>query len=366
MIFGSDFVEERLFAEGSDTRRDLIGLGALGSGTLLANHLQRRTGIEHLNQSKEVINNPELNKKVMINLGKKFRKNGGVILNSNNAADVYIQNLIFKDNIKELGSKNGLGFNLDSHAHGTEITSHKDISNLVGAKSKGDLINRINSSDFNKRIFANGNGSLDSKKVDKYYDMLKAVRGNKHVSEKLDRTLKALDGNSAGVINSFIGVDTPGILAHEMGHSYYKGQGKDTLGGIAHKLYHPGQLSKKLGMVTSAITGIRSGYKGEDNESNLSKYGGTVFTGLSEAPRLVSEISANNKGKELLQEAIKEAGGAAEKSVVKGGFRPFKISNKSYLLGAAGAIAGSQALHYGGRLAGKAARSLKGEKLEDR
>lgn len=342
----------------SDSTSALASLAIINRGTSLGN-----IGINFYNSDilgQDVKFDEIANRKILDKLESDFKNSGGILLNRNNKDDLKIQNLIDRNLIKDSNPRNS---NLWSHPDAYVIKDekrHKELSKILNSNSKEELIKNIENSKMFKSAFSSGR-EINSEKVDKYYKLLEEVRGSKEGNSKLKKVINYLDSPAKemrpGIIYQDIGSSVPGTLSHELGHNYYYTTKKNGVGKIAHKLYPYHKYARNLGVLTSTLTGLKSGYNKEENESGLNKYAGTVITGASQIPVLTSELLASKKGNQILEQAIESTGKIVKGKNIKGGKVPYGLSAASYLLGAVGAVTASQGSHYAGKLLGNKIRN---------
>lgn len=196
------------------------------------------------------------------------------------------------------------------------------------------------------------------------------------------RFIESKSGKHKIYINKDTGNNT--ILAHELGHAYYKiGDGKEKFGGRLHEVVRkiknpyvklvkkanesklesltpkeqyelltkePKELRRNVGSAVSGLSGVLAGYKaakekekGNKKKSRLISAASLGIPVLGHVPLMGTEISASKKGMEYLKKA------GATKEQLKG-------SRKSmgYSLGTYGVDVGKNILiNTGGQLAGR-------------
>ncbi len=96
-----------------------------------------------------------------------------------------------------------------------------------------------------------------------------------------------------------------GVLAHEMGHGHYFGEGKKSLGGLLHNPY---LRDPRISTAHSILQGIHSGIKAEKKaaqgkkESKWNKYKSVIIPGIHSAVLIGSEAAASMHGYKKLKE----------------------------------------------------------------
>lgn len=127
-------------------------------------------------------------------------------------------------------------------------------------------------------------------------------------------------------------------LAHELGHRFYREEGRNTLPGMAHKMSGLTVVSSMATPMYGYSLGKRivKGERGEDKKvSNLEKSLPVAIPVIANLPNLASEYSASKKGLEILRKH------GASPEVLGKSRSKYKLALSSYLLGAGRSLAAS-------------------------
>lgn len=268
----------------------------------------------------------EFEKKISSELANKFKKQGKLIDDAKKIGDGATTNQIF---LNEYYKKEG-------------IKSKEDLKKL------SSILNKYESNGSEKDL-KEGIEKLVNYDKSKTKRLCKRTKQLKSIGV-IESISSAAKGKEVPIVFMKVGKESPSVLAHELGHAYYYTEGKNSLAGLAHKLYKPENILKsRLGILTGLSTGIKAG-KSDEEESKLNKYSGALVSLATDAPMLGAEYGASIRGNKILNDAVKRYGSKAVGRVSK---VPFLGSAASYT-GAAGFNAGiSQGAHILGKKIGK-------------
>ena len=156
--------------------------------------------------------------------------------------------------------------------------------------------------------------------------------------------------------------NNPEILAHEMGHEHYYGEGKKSLGGLLHK----GQRFNSIAKIHSGLVGFHSGIKAAQaeakgkKESLWNKTKSVIIPGIHIASSIGSEIAASAYGYKKLKEM-----GASEE-LLKDSRKSLRRALESHLADDLKILATGAIGRGAGILAGKAYYASKKKKADNK
>jgi len=267
----------------------------------------------------------EFEKKISSELANKFKKQGGILISNKEGLDGATSTELFLSPYKKAG-----------------IKSKEDLKKLSSILNKY----KSNGSEKDLKESIEKLVNYDKSKTKKLCNETKKLKKG----GAIEIVSSAAKGKAVPIVTIDKGKETSSILAHELGHVYYHNEGKNSLVGLAHKLYKPeNALKSRLGVLTGLSTGIKAG-RSDEEESKLNKYSGALVSLATDAPMLGAEYGANIRGNKILNDAVKKYGSKAAGRVTK---VPFLGSAAGYT-GIAGLNAGiSQGAHILGKKIGK-------------